>query len=351
MYVKKVKKEKSEKKERVPFKRPFILFCILDVLAFVVLFCLYGPISYFRNLWVTTAMTTMSHQYLAKIFYSDATIQKVMDSNYVEEFDTNTNTSEIIIDNNQNIEHYESIYEEQILKRDPGNDLYKVIDIEGSTYKGYLVAIYDPSRVTLGFSKYFGEQGQQLTYLARDTGAKVAINASGFLDINEQGMGDQPTGTIIHEGKIIWRGGSTGYGDKLIGFNQDNILVLTKETPEEAVKNGMREAVSFGPFLIVNGESAIIKGNGGWGLANRTAIGQRKDGIVLFLVIDGRRAGSIGADMSDLVSIFKRYKAHNAANLDGGASTTLVVNGELINHPTAYNESGQRWLPNAWIVK
>ena len=63
---------------------------------------------------------------------------------------------------------------------------------------------------------------------------------------------------------------------------------------------GIRDAVEFGPFLIINGKSSFVRGNGGLGIAPRTAIGQRKDGIALFLVINGRLANSIGADMEDL---------------------------------------------------
>jgi exopolysaccharide biosynthesis protein len=127
--------------------------------------------------------------------------------------------------------------------------------------------------------------------------------------------------------------------------------MLTKETAEKAIKNGMRDAMEFGPFLIVNGKNSEIKGNGGWGIAPRTAIAQRKDGIVLFLVIDGRSKNSLGATMNDLIKVFNKYKAYNAANLDGGGSSTLVVNNEVINNPKGYNYSGERYLPNAWILK
>ena len=65
----------------------------------------------------------------------------------------------------------------------------------------------------------------------------------------------------------------------------------------------------------------------------RTAIGQRKDGIVLFLVVDGRTVKRPGADMNDLIEIMQKYGAYNAANLDGGTSSVMVVNGKIINDP------------------
>ena len=123
-------------------------------------------------------------------------------------------------------------------------------------------------------------------------------------------------------------------------------------TAKEAIKSGVVDAVEFGPFLIVNGKAAEIKGNGGWGISARTAIAQRKDGIVLFLVIDGRQPGySMGTDMKEITKIFLRYKAYNAANLDGGASTSLNVEGKLVSKPCAVNPKGERPVPNAWIVK
>ena len=112
----------------------------------------------------------------------------------------------------------------------------------------------------------------------------------------------------------------------LIGFNENNELVLTKCSSSQAKALGIRDGVTFGPFLIVNGESSKVLGNGGWSDAPRTVIGQRADGIVLFLVIDGRTISKPGADMNDLIEIMERYKAINASNLDGGTSSVMIVN-------------------------
>ena len=119
----------------------------------------------------------------------------------------------------------------------------------------------------------------------------------------------------------------------------------------DALSMGIRDAVEFGPFLIVNGKRSFIKGNGGWGKAPRTAIGQRKDGIVLLLVVNGRSATSIGADMIDLCDIMENFGAINAANLDGGASSELLINGKIVNNPTAGGTlGGLRLMPTFWVV-
>ena len=126
---------------------------------------------------------------------------------------------------------------------------------------------------------------------------------------------------------------------------------LTSDAPDVAIQNGMMEAVEFGPNLIVNGKTAKIHGDGGWGRAPRSVIAQRKDGVVLFLIIEGRLPGySTGATMNDIIEILLRYKAYNAANLDGGASSTMSVEGKLWNRPSAGAEYGGRTVSNAWIV-
>ena len=67
----------------------------------------------------------------------------------------------------------------------------------------------------------------------------------------------------------------------------------------------------FGPFLVVNGKSSFIYGNGGYGIQPRSVIGQRKDGVVLLLVIDGRRIDSMGAGLDDVSNIMIKYHEWN----------------------------------------
>lgn len=333
-------------------KLAVLLVVLLDVLAITCLFLAYGPITYFKDLWITTSMTTMNHRYLANVLYSEKTIYQVLSQNYLKEIEENTDTTQIEWSGMVEPTRYESIYEEQILKREEGNDLYKVIPLSGSGYKGHMVVLYDPSRIHLEVTQYLGRRGELLTEMSRRKSFKVGINAGGFADAGGTGSGGIPTGTVIQNGQIIYRGPATGWTGGLIGFTKDNVLMLTKDTPEVAIEKGMRDAVEFGPFLIVNGKRAIARGNGGWGVSSRTVIAQRQDGIVLLLIIDGRQPGhSIGISMVDLTNLLVRYKAYNAANLDGGASTDLVINQQLINKPCAYSANGERWIPNAWIIE
>ena len=196
-----------------------------------------------------------------------------------------------------------------------------------------------------------GSDGEYLVDMAKRKNAVVAINGGGFLDAGGLGSGGQPMGAIISGGKIISNYGTSQYGGGIVGFTNDNKLYLGKISANEAINMGIRDAVEFGPFLIVNGKSAFINGNGGYGTHPRSAIAQRQDGIVLFLVIDGRSLKSKGADMNDLVDILLRYHAYNAANLDGGNSSALVINNELINHPINWdNMEKTRPIPDGFIV-
>ena len=297
--------DNTEKKKKKNVKKVLLVLVILAIIGVSTGgFLLYGPYSGFRDWLITTAMTTMTHQYFATWFYDDETIKASLAKNKVEEVNEITNTNTIVINNTVEETVYENEYERAVLEKDPNNDDYKIIEINGKGYSGYLAVIYDPSRIKTVYTKKLGTSGQYLKQMAKDNDALIAINGGGFEDPNFNSNGADPLGITFSGGKLItsktWRG--TG---GLIGFTEDNKLVLGKMTVKQAQEMKVRDGVTFGPFLIINGKKSTILGNGGWGTAPRTAIGQRKDGIVLFLV----------------------------ANLDGGTSSAMVVNGEIINDP------------------
>ena len=345
MITKKEKKKWSRKKKII-----VVVSSIFCVFLGSFLFLFYGPWDGFRNFWITSAMTTMNHRYLATWFYSDETIQKVLAENQLIEVDEVTDPNMIQLKKYTNKTIYKNEYEKQILTKDPGNDLYKVIPVSGTGYQGFLVAVYDPSKVSLATTQYLGVRGESILTVAERENAVIAINGGGFYDPDWNSNGALPHGTVIQDGKVVSDFQDANMGGGFIGFTQDNKLVLGKMTKEEALQMGYRDAIEFGPYLIVNGKSSFIRGNGGWGIAPRTAIGQRKDGIVLFLVINGRIPSSIGADMVDLTEIMENYGAYNAANLDGGSSSELVINHEIINTPVAGGSNGLRDMSTFWII-
>ena len=345
----------EDKKFKLRTKIIIIFVSIIVLFGSVFAFLLYGPDHRFKNWLITTAMTTMSHQYLAKWFYSDKTIEDVMKENVVVETGEDVDTNAIqFVNYNSSIVTYTNKYEKAILTKEKGNDIYKLININESGLRGYLVAIYKPQNVKVATASTMGKSGQMLTTMAKNNNAEVAMNASGFIDPNYMSNGALPHGPVIKNGKLVSNEVRASVGGGIIGFNKDNKLILASSTTgAQAIQKGIRDAVDFGPFLVVNGKPSFIRGNGGWGSAPRSAIAQRKDGIVLFLVMDGRdyAHGIDGADMVDMTEILMKYGAYNAANLDGGTSSGLVINGQLVNKPV--NGSGQqstRAIPDAWIV-
>ena len=288
--------------------------------------------SNFKEWLITTAMQTMNHQYLCRWFYSEKDIQKVMKNNYVLESGESTDPSLI---GEEEEKSYANEYEKAILDRDK-NAAYKIIKFDINGCHAYLAAVYDPTTVHVLVTARLGKAGQYVTTMAKNNNAVLAINGGGFYDPGFSSTGGSPTGITISDGKVVTRGeyGTNTQSGGIIGFDSKGVLYLLKDlNVNNALNKGIKNAVTMGPFLIVNGKRSFIKGNGGWGYAARTAIGQRKDGIVLFLVVDSNATRTKGADMVDLTDIMENYGAINAANLDGGTSSVMVENGELINDP------------------
>lgn len=334
------KKTKKKKKNNIA-KKIFIILAILAVIGgSTVGILLYGPYNGFRDWLITSAMTTMTHQWIAYVFYDEDTINAVMSSNRVDEIQEDTDTNAIVIGVNEKEENskpqekvYENEYEKAILEKENPDDTYKIIEINGKGYSGYLAAIYDPSKVKTLVTAKIGTSGQYLTTMSKNNKAVVAINGGGFDDPNYSSNAANPLGITYSRGKLVTSYYYAGAGG-IIGFDTSDKLVLSSKCTEQSAKSlKIRDAVTCGPFLIVNGKKSSVVGNGGWGTAPRTAIGQRKDGIVLFLVVDGRTVKRPGADMDDLIEIMENYGAYNAANLDGGTSTAMTVDYKLINDP------------------
>lgn len=322
-----------------------ILFIVLDLLAAICFFVMYGPWPKIRNLYVTTAMKTMNHQYFANIFYSDKKISEIMSQNYFIAIEEDSRTDDVIIDTKEK-SSYKDKYEEELFTRDNPDDLYKVINLKIGTSNGYLVAIYAPEKVRLISTKQFniGGKGERISTMCDRYGGVVCINGGGFED---SGYGsDIPVGIVIQDGEITW--GNSNSRDNIIGMTEDGILkLMTNATADEALDAGVYDAMIFGPFLIVNGNPLEIVGDP-WGQAPRVAIAQRKDGVILFLVVDGENYIN-GASLQDMVDILTRYGAYNAANLDGGQSSSLTINGKLYNNPpAAAKRQGGRYVVTGW---
>ena len=343
----------------------FMVCYITGCTSFVIL--LYGPYEKFKTWLITTAMMTMDHQYLCKWFYNDEQINYIMSQNYIIESEENTDPELI----KQQIEASYNEYEKELLIHEEG-EAYKIVKFEVNGADAYMAAIFDPSKVKLAITEQMGTLGEYVTHMAQRTNAIMAINAGGFIDAGHN-LGESPTGIVIIDGQVIVNndyGRATDSGG-IIGITNDNVLVLLKDgTAEQALDIGVRDAVTWGPFLVVNGKPSVVSGNGGWGGGARSAIGQRQDGTILFLQVGSNSIRTTGAGMEDLVEIMMRYGAYNASNLDGGTSSVLTLRREeainkwgapcndyftqyacAINDPIdAAGYHRTRYIADAWVV-
>ncbi len=233
----------------------------------------------------------------------------------------------------------------------PPSESVQLIDIAEGTCKGKLLIVSDPKQVILGTSDEFVRQpGLLLTDMVAKYDGIAGINAGGFNDENGSGNGGIPQGLVITNGEIIWGDATTPY--HMVGLDSDGILHVGAMSGNAAVEQGVQWAVSFithdglASSLIINGE--VQQQNLGGGVNPRTALGQRADGALLLLVLDGRSINTLGATMEDVVNIMLEYGAVNAGNLDGGSSSVMVYDGEIINHCASV--TGPRRIPTGFIV-
>lgn len=318
---------KKPKKKKHKLLKLLKILVILIVLFAIFLFLFFKTPLFekYKELWVQTAMSTMNHQYLAKWFLSDDEIAEIMQKLAVHN-DENSDPNKIKITNK--------------------SDDIKVEEIKGNGYVGHVMIIGNPSRVKLVDARK-SSTGTKLSQIVKEHKAKAGINAGGFADDGGHGKGNKLVDAVILDKKLLNGNRKDTYS--LIGMTNNGKLMLGNYTYDEAIKAGICSAVEFGPFLIVNGNKQITNANSG-GIQPRMAIGQKKDGTIIMVSIDGRKPGySLGTTLLELQKIFERYRAYNAANLDGGSSATMVYNGKVINRPST--PIGERYLPNAFIVE
>ncbi len=234
------------------------------------------------------------------------------------------------------------------------DDGVELISITHGTAKGKLLIVRDPSRIILGVSSAEFDAkipGMQLTALVEKYGGVAGTNAGGFNDENGRGNGGVPQGLVISGGALLHTG-KDNETYNVVGFDADHILHVGTMTAEEALAQGITDAVSFrthdglASSLIINGE--VQSKNLGGGVNPRTAVGQCADGSVLLLVLDGRSINTLGATMQDVADIMLEYGAVNAGNLDGGSSSVMVYSGEIVNNCASV--TGPRNIPTAFVV-
>ena len=311
-----------------------------------------GPSQSLGDLLTVSMLETSALKFVPRIYYNKDEMAAIVARNEVGALDSETDTDMIVIAGPTPEPGSEAALQ---ATPKPANLLFsedgiEIFDVQGATYNGWMMVVQDPSRVITGVCRenFSSKPGLELYEIAERYGAVAAVNGGGFSDSGGVGNGGKPIGLVISEGKLLNKSTSDEDHNTVVGFNRDNKLIIGKLTSTEAEQKGIRDALSFGPALVVNGKGAEVRGASS-GLNPRTAIGQRADGAVLMLVIDGRQASSLGATYADLISVLLEYGAVNACNLDGGSSSLMYYKGEYLNRGVIL--TGSRKMPTGFVVR
>ena len=370
-----VKQPKKKKKGSGVFgrivRRFFLMFFTIIILIVValclVLYTIFnGPSDAAREVLTMSLLEPSGTKWIPPLFLDEETLDSIRYGDQMEMSENVTDTSKVVInmstslsgDSDEFADHPDGLYIEE----------YK-----GATFNAYIMIIRDPSLVFMGTSteKYSTAiPGKRLNEVMAEADESIvaAINAGAFYDngTSDSIVGSVPAGLVYSKGQMVWNS-YHGYipketGGGFVGFNDDNVLVVAKAmTPEKAEELNIRDGCEFGPPLIINGEVNMDAYNNASGFNPRTAIGQREDGAVIFVCIDGRQAGSVGGTYADVIDIMTEYGAVNACNLDGGSSSVMMYRdmyglygpaGEvtMINNYSVM-QSQPRRMPNYWLIK
>ena len=330
-----------------------VLFVLITLIAMIKMICS-GISESAKELFATTMLETGQMKFLASMFLSKEELQDLVDRNSVEVMNTEVDTALITVVGDKSDKEFDK------------NGI-EIKEISGNTFFAKMLIINDPTRVKLATTYPWKEYGLELEKLVNQTNSIAGVNGGLYLSTGNKG--GQPLGVVVANGEIQYNKPSGYAGLHLIGFDENNILRIeslegkNQNQIEELIKTEkIRDAVTFQEEssdannhfvkLIVNGEERAVDGKGS-GANPRTAIGQRADGTVLLLVTDGRGAsGHLGATAADLIKIMKEYGAVNAANLDGGSSSSMYYNGKYEMSSVTFYYANSSWkLPTAFVVE
>lgn len=345
----------GQKTEKTKFKKSVIAFFVfslvllLSVVSYVTV--VYGNIPFvvkWRNIWIETAMTTDQHKWLATAFFPDRLVDEVMaaqvDIKDIGVTDIYGNQSADVLGQEYLVEGEKDKFGNEVFANNVEEGVV-ILKVESTNFVGKLVLVDDPSRVFLGATDYKGSRGEFICDYLEKENAVVGVNASGFIDTGGTSLGGLISGQCVSQGEY-WGTYKSKY--TLLGFDTDNRLVVGGMDNWEDYN--IRDGIQFRPTLILNGQK-VVSDSAGWGLQPRTVVGQSANGVVMLLVVDGRQFGySLGATMEDCADILLQYGAVTAGACDGGSSSVIAYNGEIINEPSTDMPTG-RYLPNAWLVR
>ena len=304
-----------------------------------------GPSPTARNLFVMSVKETSAMGFLANWFFSDEEIEEIMATpDDIPSEDTDASLIVIPKPSGPSQDNPDEPVTDDWGLVDEDGDGIILESVKGEGYNGYMMIVLDPSRVVMASKvEDFGIRGYTVAEMVAEYDAVAGINAGGFYDPEGRGNGSIPDTLVVSGGKIYYP--ENGIREGFVGFDANHILHVGPMSATEIKNKGIQSGVCFGPVLITNG---VPREQSFSGINPRTAIGQRSDGAILMLVIEGRQATSMGATYQDLVEIFLSYGAVNACNLDGGSSSMMWYQGDYVNKCASV--IGIRPLPTTFLV-
>ena len=300
-----------------------------------------GPSETLRDDFVMTMLETRRFDFMSNLFLTSEEVQEIRKVNQ-QTVSYEQDSSLISISSAAAIGA--ATVEETYAQDDDGDGII-FENVKGAGFAGYLITVLDPTRVFVGMPDSYGGVGLTLEEMVVKYEALGGINAGGFKDEGGTGLGGQPEGLTIVDGVCYGEGNGES---TFAGFDDKGVMLVGYHTEWSAQAINIKHGVSFGPLLIINGEP-VDPSYLPSGVNPRTAIGQRSDGAVLMLVIDGRQAHSMGATYQDCMNIMLSRGAVNAINMDGGSSSNMYLNGQYVNRNSS--TSGARPLPTTFLFK
>ena len=367
-----VKQPKKKKKKGSGFlgcliRRFFLLLFTIIILVAVALVLVMnmifnGPSQAAQEVLTMSLIEASATKWVPALFIGEERVAEIQTSQGPELTEVVTDTTKVVIQKGSAL----SATNDEWAKYPDG---IRIERVSGDTYNAHIMIVRDPSTVYMGTSteNYSTSiPGKRITeIMAENPDVVAAINAGAFFDDGTASskVGSYPLGLVMSEGRVAWTSGKQPGLEGFAGFNEDNILVVSKTniSKDEAAKLKIRDGCCFGPALIINGEQNMEAYNNNSGWNPRTAIGQRADGAVIFVCIDGRQVSSPGGTYADIINIMVEYGAVNACNMDGGSSSVMMyrdVNGQMgtagevsmINNYSLL-QSEPRRMPNFWLVR
>lgn len=335
--------EKKEKKFK-PLRYICLLlyvFIFLGITTPLVLF--FGPYENTRKAFIETLLATR-HAYLLTDYLSQDTINKFLGKENESVAAMSTSEAEEKLDTDKVDVKYNSSTE---ISR---------YNVRTEKYDAYILEIKNPLSIKVAMTKYLNKLGQKTSEMAEEHNAVAAINGGAFVDESSDGTvyagtGALPGGFVISEGRVIFPTSNVDRDkiENVVAFTSEGKLIVGDHSLRELQELNVKEAMCFRkPNIIINGKRQI-KDKMAEGFNPRTAVGQKADGTVIFLVIDGRKINKVGATLYDVQEIMMDRGAINAGALDGGYSSTMYYKGDVINSPNAWN--GERSVATAFYVE